>query len=144
MTLASDDAAYYTAAERRIEWLTIAIGAVASASAAIVWRPRAGAGVAIGTLLSWINFRWMKQGISGLTRLSAAQQGGETPRVPKSIYVKLMGRYALLIAVAYVILRDFGSVAAGLLAGLFSVVAAVLIEAVLLLFRRRPIDRLGS
>ncbi|HXW55119.1 MAG TPA: ATP synthase subunit I [Candidatus Cybelea sp.] len=144
MTSPSDDAAYYAAAERRIEWLTIAVGAAGAASAAIFWRPLAGTGVAIGTLLSWINFRWMKQGIGGLTHLSAAQQASERPRVPKSTYLKFIGRYALLIVVAYVILRGFGSMAAGLLAGLFSVVAAVLIEAVALLFRRVPTDRVGS
>jgi hypothetical protein len=136
MTPAADDAALYTAAERRIEWLTIAIGAVGAASAVIFWRPLAGAGVAIGTLLAWINFRWMKQAVGGLTRLSAAQRDLEKPRLPKSTYVKFIGRYALLIVVAYVILRGLRSMAAGLLAGLFSAVAAVLIEALALLFRR--------
>jgi ATP synthase I chain len=144
MSSAADDVAFYTTAERRIERLTIAIGAAGAACAAIFWRPAAGAGVAMGTLLSWINFRWMKQGIGSLTRLSAAQQGVEKPRVPKSTYLKFIGRYALLIAVAYVILHGFGSMAAGLLGGLFAAVAAVLAEAVALLFRRTPTHTTGS
>jgi ATP synthase I chain len=144
MTSAADDPALYTAAERRIEWLTISIGTAGAAFAAIFWRPLAGAGVAIGTLLAWINFRWMKQAVSGLTHLSAAQHDLEKPRLPKSTYVKFIGRYALLIVVAYVILRGLRSMAAGLLAGLFSAVAAVLIEALALLFRRGPTHSRGS
>jgi len=135
-----DDEAFYAAAERRIEYLTLGIGAAGAIVAAIFWRPSAAAGLAIGALISWINFRWMRRGIGVLTRLSIAQENAVKPRVAKMAYVKLIGRYALLIAVAYVILRGFGSMAAGLLCGLFAVVAAALIEAVTLLFRG---DRTG-
>jgi hypothetical protein len=143
MNSAADDASFYAAAERRIEWLTLGLGAAGAVCAAIFWRLTAAAGVAIGALLSWINFRWMKQGISALARLSAAQHGAEKPRVPKTTYLKFLGRYALLIVVAYVILRGFGSMAAGLLGGLFAVVVAVLIEAVALLFRRDASGKAG-
>jgi len=128
MTPMANDEAFYAAAERRIEYLTIWIGAAAAICAAIVWGVRAGAGVAAGALLSWINFRWMKQGIATLARLSTAQQNAETVRIPKMAHAKLLGRYALLIIAAYVILRGFKSIAASLLGGLFAGVAAVLVE----------------
>ena len=135
-----DDEAFYAAAERRIEYLTLGIGAAGAIVAAIFWRPSAAAGLAIGALISWINFRWMRRGVGVLTRLSIAQENAVKPRVSAMTYVKLIGRYALLIAAAYVILRGFGSTTAGLLCGLFAAVAAALIEAVTLLFRG---DRTG-
>ena len=129
-----DDEAFYAAAERRIEYLTIGIGAAVAICVGIVWSVRAGAGVAVGAFLSWINFRWMKQGISALARLSS-QHNVEKPRIPKTAYAKLLGRYALLIVAAYVILRGFRSMAASLLGGLFAGVAAVLVELIGQLFR---------
>lgn len=131
----ANNSALYAAAERRIEYLTLAIGAVAALCAIVLWGRSAGAGLAIGTLLSWLNFRWMRRDVGVLTRLSVAQESLEKPRVPRGTYVKMIGRYALLIAAAYVILRGFGSMAAGFLCGLFAVVTAVLVEAIGLLIR---------
>ena len=128
--------AFYAAAERRIEYLTIGIGAAAAIAAGIEWGFVAGMGVAIGALLSWLNFRWMKQGISTLARLASAQADAEKPHIPKSAYAKFLGRYVLLIIVAYVILRGFRSMGLALLAGLFAGVAAVLVELIAQLFRR--------
>jgi ATP synthase I chain len=131
----ADEEAFYASAERRIEYLTIAIGAAGALCAAIFWQPVAGAGVAIGAFLSWLNFRWMKHGIGTLVRLSTAQQDGEKLYVPKTAYIKFLGRYVLLIVAAYVILRGFKSMAASLLGGLFAGVAAVLAEMIGQLFR---------
>ncbi len=131
-----DEEAFYAAAERRIEYFTIGIGAAGAVGAALYWGIRAGAGVAIGALLSWINFRWMKQGIGALARLSSAHQNAEKVRIPRWAYIKFLGRYVLLIIAAYVILRGFRSTAASLLGGLFAAVAAVLVESIGQLFRR--------
>jgi hypothetical protein len=140
--------AFYAAGERRIELLTIAIGAAASIAAAIIWGWRAGAGVASGAGLSWINYRWLKQGVATLARLSTAQSrtmaGAEKARVPARVYLKFLGRYALLIAAAYAILRGFKLPAASLLAGLFAVIAAVLVELIGQLFRSGPVPRAGA
>jgi len=134
----TDNSAFYAAAERRIEYLTLAIGAAAAVCAAIFWSPSASAGLAFGTLLSWLNFRWMRHGVGVLARLSIAQEGVENPRVPRRTYVKMIGRYALLIIGAYVILRSFGSMANGFLCGLFAAVAAVIVELVGQLVRGAP------
>jgi len=135
------DEHFYTAAERRIEYLTIAIGAVAAIASAIIWGWRVSAGVASGAILSWINYRWLKQGVATLARLSTAQVGAEKARVPASVYLKFLGRYALLIVAAYAILRGFKLPAASLLAGLFAVIAAVLVELIGQLFRSGPEPR---
>jgi len=132
----AEDEVFYAAAERRIEYFTLAIGAAASLAACLLLSLKSGASLAAGAVLSWINYRWMKQGISGLAVLSAAQAGAEKPRVPASTYVKFLGRYALLVVAAYVILRSFSLPAGSFLAGLFAVVAAVLVEMIGQLFRR--------
>ena len=129
---------FYTAAERRIEWLIAGIGAAATAAAWFVWGRGAAAGLAAGASLSWVNYRWMKQGVNTLARLSTAQVGTQSAQVPSSVYLKFLGRYALLIVAAYVILRAFRPPLASLLAGFFSVVAAVLVEMVGQLWRRSP------
>ena len=135
------DDPFYAASERRIEYLTIAIGAVATIASAIIWGWRASAGIGSGAILSWINYRWLKQGIGTLARLSTAQAGAEKARVPPSVYLKFLGRYALLIVAAYAILHGFKLPAAGLLAGLFAVIAAVIVELIGQLFRSGPEPR---
>ncbi len=135
------DPAFYAAAERRIEYLTAAIGGAAAVFAVLFWHPAAGAGIAAGAFLSWINFRWMRRGVEALARASIAQQAVEKPTVPGGVYLRMIGRYALLVLAAYVILRGFGSMAEGLLWGLFAAVAAVVVEGASLLFRRREVSR---
>lgn len=142
--------AYYASAERRIEWVTLLIAAIAAIAAVFLWSAKAAAGVAAGGALSWLNFRWMKQGVGALARLSTARpqtQGSAAKdaeadadkpshaRVPPSVYFKFLGRYALLIVAAYVILRGFRLPPASLIAGFFAVGAAVIIEMIGLLFR---------
>jgi small-conductance mechanosensitive channel len=132
------DEEFYRAAERRIEWLIAGIGTVATAATWFVWGGRAAAGLAAGAVLSWLNYHWMKQGVDTLARISAAQAGAQRAQVPASVYLKFLGRYALLIIAAYAILRVFRPPVASLLAGFFSVIAAVLVEMVGQLFRRSP------
>ena len=130
------DEEFYRAAERRIEWSIAGIGTVATAGTWYIWGGRAASGLAAGAILSWINYRWMKQGVDTLARLSAAQAGTQRAPVPASVYLKFLGRYALLIVAAYAILRAFRPPVASLLAGFFSVIAAVLVEMVGQLCRR--------
>jgi ATP synthase I chain len=124
----ADRDTFYEAAERRIEWLTLALGVAAAVFAAVRWGWRPGAGVAVGATLTWLNFRWLKQGVSALVAVSTAQAGSEQSRVPKMVYLKFLGRFALLLLVVYVILSRSLLPVAAVLGGLFAVVAAVMIE----------------
>ena len=126
--------AYYAAAERRIEYVTLGIGAASTIGALVFWTIRAGAGIAVGAVLAWLNYRWLKQGIGALAGLAKAQKDAAKVRVPRSVYFKFMGRYVLLIAVAYVILTRFNVPVASLLAGFGALVLAVLGEIVWQLF----------
>lgn len=125
---------YYAVAERRIEYVTLAIGAVAAVAAVVFWNVRAGAGLAVGAILGWLNYRWLKQGVGALTALAKAQQGAAKVRVPRSVYFKFIGRYVLLILVAYVILTRLRVPVESLLAGFGALVIAVLGEIIWQLF----------
>ena len=119
---------YYRAAERRIEILTLALGAAGTLYAAWRWGWRAGAGVALGAALAWVNYRWLKQGVDVLARLASAQPEAGKTRIPWTVYAKFFGRYALLVLIVCVILwRSFLPVA-GVLGGFFALAAAVLVE----------------
>jgi hypothetical protein len=119
---------FYATAEHRIEWLTLVFGIAGTAFVFVPWGWRAGAGVALGASLAWLNFRWLKQGVTTLVKISAAQVDSEHPRVPFGIYAKFFGRLALLLVVVYVILSRSLLPAMAVFGGLFAVVAAVMIE----------------
>jgi hypothetical protein len=136
--------AFYAAAERRIEYGVCGIGLAGALCAGSVWGARAGIGVAAGAALSWMNYRWVRQGVNAVARLSRAQQDAAKVRLPKSIMFKFFGRYALLLSAAYVILTQLRLPVASVLAGFSAVVAAVLVEAVGLLFRSNHIPHAGS
>lgn len=118
----------YVAAEHRIEWMTLAFGLAGAGFVLLRWGWRPGAGVALGAALAWLNFRWLKQGVTALVKISIAQTNAEHARVPMSVYAKFFGRFALLLVVVYVILSRSWLPVAAVLAGLFAVVAAVMIE----------------
>jgi hypothetical protein len=138
------DANYYAAAERRIEYVTLALGVAGAIVAGLFWSVRSGLGVAAGAALSWINYRWMKQGVDAVARLAKPQQGAEKVYVPRSVYFKFIGRYALLILAAYVILTRFKLPVTSLLAGFAAVVAAVLLEVIGQLFGSNQVPHAGS
>ena len=125
---------YYAVAERRIEYITLAVGAAAAVAAVVFWSVRAAAGIAVGAILGWLNYRWLKQGVGALTALAKAQQGAAKVRVPRSVYFKFIGRYVLLILVAYVILTGLRVPVESLLAGFGALVIAVLGEIIWQLF----------
>jgi hypothetical protein len=119
---------FYWAAERRIEWLTLALSIAGAVFAAVHWDWRAGAGVALGAGLMWLNFRWLKQGVGALVTVSTVRAGSDQTRVPRTVYVKFFGRFALLLLVVYVILSRSLLPVVAVLGGLFAVVAAVMLE----------------
>jgi hypothetical protein len=118
----------YVAAERRIEWMTLAFGLAGAAFVLVRWGWRPGAGVALGATLAWMNFRWLKQGVNTLVKISTAQANSDHARVPLSVYAKFFGRFAFLLVVVYVILSHSWLPVAAVFGGLFAVVAAVMIE----------------
>ncbi len=134
------DEAYFRAAHRRIEHLTLILGAGGAALAGMRWGWKVAVGVALGTALAWVNFRWLKQGVAAMTQIATAQAGSESVRIPKRVYVKFFGRVVLLLGVVCAILWRSLLPAAAIFAGLFTLVAAVLMEMIYELVRgmRQP------
>ena len=119
---------FYRAVERRIEWLTAVVGAKAAVWAGIRWGWRFALGLALGAVIAWLNFRWLERGVSALLASVAARAGSVEPRVSRWVYAALVGRMALLVAALCVILKSGWLPGVAILAGLFSLIAGVLIE----------------
>ena len=96
----------YALTEGRIARLTLVLGAVAAAGACSLFSIRVGAGVLIGALLAWINFRWLKSALDTVTRAATAQAEASKVRVPLGSLFGLIGRY-LLIAVSVCVIFIF-------------------------------------
>jgi small-conductance mechanosensitive channel len=129
-TAVAGNESYYARAERRIEYVTLGIGAAGTTVALFGGGVRAAAGVAVGAVLAWLNYRWLKQGVGALVGLAKVQEGAAKVRVPRNVYFKFIGRYVLLILAAYVILTRLHVPAVSLLAGFGALVLAVLAEIV--------------
>jgi hypothetical protein len=116
ITNADDD--FYQRVTSRIFKVMLAIAA-AGTLAALAWRGwRMGAGFALGSALSWINFRWLKHAVDSLS--------GKRARPRLAVLAGF--RYLLLGGVAYVIL-SYSSISLGAtLAGLFVSITAVIAE----------------
>lgn len=117
--MAVPDERFYDRALERIAKLMVALGA-GGVIAAWAWRGWTwGAGFALGSVASWLNYRWLKNVVDTLTGRRRANKR----------LVALAGlRYLLLGGGAYVILRYSKISVAATLAGLFVSAAAVVIE----------------
>ena len=122
---------------RRIEYWTAGFAAAGALVAAVRWGWLQAVGVLTGAAISWLNFRWLKQGVGSLAALAMAQAGAERVHIPKSTYVKFFGRFVLLLVVLYVILSRPGWPGVAVLCGLFAVVAGVVAEMIYHLFAGR-------
>ena len=126
------------ATERRIAWLTLLFGFAAAAILALLRQRSWATGLAVGTVLAWLNFRWLKRGLDALVLASEAQQGREKTQVPLATYFIAIFRYGLLALVVYVIFKylhvPLGSMVVGLCALAGATIAASVWEIL------RPLD----
>ncbi len=119
--------AFYSGALDRIRNSMIAL--TLGLSAAAWWRfgRAAAVGFLCGCVIAYLNFHWLKSGVSGLadrvTNSARAQSG-------KGIVARFLLRYVLLGAAAYGILTSFPASLRGLFVGLFLPVGAIACEAV--------------
>ncbi len=120
------DAAQYELTERRIARFTLIVGALASAGASYLFSIRTGTGVLVGSVLAWINFRWLERAMDSVTRASTAQAGSPEARVPVTSYLGIIARYALIAAVVYVIFSRLQISVLSMLVGLCSLGVAAM------------------
>ena len=126
------------ATERRIAWLTLLFGFAAAAILALLRQRSWATGLAVGTVLAWLNFRWLKRGLDALVRVSEAQQGLEKPQVPLATYFTAIFRYGLLALAVYVIFKYLRVPPGSMVIGLCALAAATIAASVWEILR--PLD----
>ena len=124
------DARQYTRTERRIARLTLVLGAASGVLVGALHTWRWGAGILIGAGLAWANFRWLQRGLEVLARVSVAQAEKEKPRLPFWTMARLLGRYALIAVVVYVIFLLLRVPIVSMLVGLCALGAATILASV--------------
>jgi len=92
-----------TRTEQRISWLTLVFGFTAALAVALTGPRMWAAGLVVGTVLAWLNFRWLRRGLDALVRASQAQSCAEKPQVPLATYFAAACRYGLIGLAVYVI-----------------------------------------
>lgn len=122
----SIDISRYLASERRISWLTLLLGALAALPVGYFHGWRWGAGILIGAVLAWLNFRWLKQGLDALTEAATAQADRPKAKVPVGIYFRAVFRYVLIALAVYVIFKYLHVPVLSMIFGLCSLGAATI------------------
>lgn len=140
----STDDDFYAAAERRIWRLQAAIAAVGAGVA--WWLAGAGAAAAflVGAAISSLNFLWLKQAVDALVEKATGAETRTARRRRRLLVWKFIGRYALIGAAAYAILKHTAWNIEALLSGLFLFVAAILAEIVFEIVTGWTSDRHGT
>jgi hypothetical protein len=114
---------------RRVQWLTITIGVAGAIVTAVVARSaRLGGGVAVGTVLAWLNCHWLDQAIGAITRAAVAQSDAPKAHVPPAVYWKGAARYLLIGLVIFVTVVWFKLPLIAVVCGLFAFGAAAMVE----------------
>jgi hypothetical protein len=114
------------ATERRIEWLTLVLGFTTGAIISVIGHPRWSAGLVVGTVLAWLNFRWIRRGVNSFVLASKAQAGSEKPRVPVGTYFLMLFRYGLIAFAVYVIFKYLKVPLLSMVVGLFALAVAAI------------------
>jgi hypothetical protein len=121
----SGDAVYSGALDRiRRSMLVLAVTLTLGAWAFFGWR--FALGMACGCAVAYLNFHWLKSGVSALAD-RIVQEG--KPQSGKGIVLRFLLRYVLMGLAAYAILTVSPASLYGLFAGLFLPVAAIACEA---------------
>jgi ATP synthase I chain len=114
--------------ERRLEFFLVGVGSAAAIAGMAGWGWRAGLSAAAGTLLCWLNFRWLRTGAAAVVQLGKAQADASKVHVPKSVNAKFLGRLILLLAATYAMLAWLRLPAVAFVCGLTAVVPAIVLE----------------
>jgi hypothetical protein len=121
-------------AYRRILRVAISLSVAGTFAAALLFTWQSGLGLAIGSLLAYINFVWLHRGTERLVeRIIASNRtaavGESKPRKVRFAFPFPL-RYALLIAVAYVILKSYPRLLIGFIVGLILPILAAMGEGI--------------
>jgi hypothetical protein len=115
-------------AYRRILRAAMALSAIGALAAALLVNWQCGLGLAIGSLLAFINFVWLHRGTERLVHRMLAPDKKSPSRFRFAFPFPL--RYALLIAVTYVILKSYPRLLVGFIVGLILPILASMGEGI--------------
>ena len=118
--------AFYSGALDRIRKIMAVIGMVGTAVVWPLYGKELALGLALGCVIAYANFVWLKQAVSAL--LDRVTSSGER-QSSGGVVVRFLLRYGLIALGGYVIFRVSLTALYGLLGGLFLTVAAILCEA---------------
>ncbi len=124
------DTSCYPETERRISWLTLMLGAFAALPVAYFVEWHWGAGILIGAILAWLNFRWLRQGLGALAAAARAQSDHREVRVPIGTYFRALFRYGLIALAVYVIFKYLHVPLLSMILGLCALGAATMAASV--------------
>ncbi len=110
--------------------LTPALGVLAGLIAVSLHRPDWAEGLVLGSILGWLNFRWMKRGLEAFTSVAAAKAGEARRRTTAPTYLAAVFRYVLIGASVYVIFKFLHVPLVSLVLGLCSLAVAILTASV--------------
>jgi ATP synthase I chain len=117
---------FYAGAVERIRRFMVGLGLALTAAAWWEFGRPSALGFLTGSIISFLNFQWLKSGVTGLAdRVTNAGK----PQSSKGIIARFLLRYVLMGAAAYGILTSFPASLRGLFAGLFLPVGAIACEA---------------
>jgi hypothetical protein len=114
---------------RRIFYLIPAFGLAGAAAAALLGYLDWSEGLAAGTGLAWLNFRWLRRGVEAFVG-AAAGEGDEKRRGSAATYVAALFRYALIGLAVYVIFVYLHVPLLSIALGLCAMVAAIVTASV--------------
>jgi hypothetical protein len=117
---------FYAGALSRIRNFMLVLAVLLSALAGWKYGRWASLGFLLGCVIAYLNFHWLKNGVSGLA--DRVTHSGK-PQSGKGIVARFLLRYVLLGGAAYGILTSFPASPRGLFAGLFLPVGAIACEA---------------
>jgi small-conductance mechanosensitive channel len=116
--------------ESRISRLTLILGALAAIPVAFLLGWHWGFGILIGSVLAWLNFRWLKQGLDVFIEAAAAQANQKNAKVPILTYFKALFRYGLIALAVYVIFRYLNVPVLSMVVGLCALGAATFVVSI--------------
>ena len=116
----------YLKSEKWIARLTLLLGALTAVPVAWFYGPVWGAGIFVGAVLAWLNFRWLKQGLDALANASTAQADQPNPQVPVATYFTAFFRYGLIALAVYVIFKYLNVPILSMIFGLCALGAATM------------------
>jgi len=118
--------AFYSGALERIRRIMIVLALLLTTAALLRFGWRTALGFACGCAIAYLNFHWLKRGVSALAdRITSTGKAQSS----KGIVSRFLLRYVLMGLAAYVILTVSPASLYGLFAGLFLPVAAIACEA---------------